>query len=172
MAIRKRLSKYHSDLTLFFLVSLPRFVFKGKRIVWSPKALANFKQRIRELTGRTWGVSWRYRYLQLRRFITGWINYFGLNEYYRSIPALDHWIRRRIRMCYLNQWRSPRTRIRNLIKRGVSVKEAVSLGLSSKGYYRLAKTKAVQMAISNEWLKSQGLVSVKEQWVKFHYPNG
>jgi len=41
----------------------------------------------------------------------------------------------------------------------------------AKGY-RLAKTKAVQMGLNNDWLKAQGLVSVKEQWVKFHYPNG
>ncbi len=148
------------------------FIFKGKKIVWSPKALANFKHRIREITGRSWGVSWAYRYKELRRYISGWINYFGLSELYRPVPELDHWIRRRIRMCYLKQWRKPRTRIRNLIRLGVSTKLAIFIGLSSKGYYRLAKTKAVQLGINNEWLKAQGLVSVKEQWVKFHYPNG
>jgi len=145
------------------------FMFKGKKIIWSPKSLANFKHRIRELTGRSWGVSWAYRYQQLRWYIVGWINYYGLSEYYRPIPLLNQWIRRRVRMCYLKQWRRPRTRIRNLIKLGVSKMTAISLGLSSKGYYRLAKTKAVQMGLNNEWLKSQGLVSVKEQWSKFHY---
>jgi len=75
-------------------------------------------------------------------------------------------------MRYLKQWRKPRTRIRNLIRLGVSTKEAIHIGLSSKGYYRLAKTKAVQIALNNAWLKAQGLISVKEQWVKFHYPNG
>jgi hypothetical protein len=55
---------------------------------------------------------------------------------------------------------------------GVSTKLAIFIGLSSKGYYRLAKTKAVQLGINNEWLKTQGLVSVKDLWVKFHYPNG
>ncbi len=148
------------------------FVFKAKKIVWSPKALANFKHRIREMTGRSWGVSWAYRYQQLRRYISGWINYFGLSEYYRPVPELDHWIRRRIRMCYLKQWCRMRTRIRHLIRLGVSTKLAIFIGLSSKGYYRLAKTKAVQMGLNNDWLKAQGLVSVKEQWVKFHYPNG
>ncbi len=148
------------------------FIFKAKKIVWSPKALANFKYRIREITGRSWGVSWSYRYQQLRRYISGWINYFGLSEYYRPIPELDHWIRRRIRMCYLKQWCRMKTRIRKLISLGVSTKLAIHIGLSSKGYYRLAKTKAVQMGLSNDWLKAQGLVSVKEQWVKFHYPNG
>jgi RNA-directed DNA polymerase len=148
------------------------FVFKGKKIVWSPKAMANFKYRIREITGRSWGVSWNYRYLQLRRYISGWMNYFGLSEYYRPIPELDHWIRRRIRMCYLKQWCRMKTRIRKLIGLGVSTKLTIYIGLSSKGYYRLAKAKAVQIGLNNDWLKAQGLVSVKEQWVKFHYPNG
>ncbi len=55
---------------------------------------------------------------------------------------------------------------------GVPVKAAISIGLSSKGYYRLAKTKAVQIGLNNAWLKAHGLVSLKEQWVKFRYPNG
>ena len=145
------------------------FIFKGKKIIWSPKSLANFKHRIRELTGRSWGISWAYRYQQLRRYIVGWINYFGLSEYYRPVPLLDQWIRRRVRMCYLKQWRKPRTRIRNLIRLGVSKMTAIRLGLSSKGYYRLAKTKAVQMGLNNDWLTSQGLISVQQQWSKFHY---
>ena len=148
------------------------FAFKGKKIVWSRQALANFKHRICEITGRSWSVSWAYRYQQLRRYITGWMNYFGLSEYYRPLPELDHWIRRRIRMCYLKQWGRMRGRIRHLIRLGVSTQLAIHIGLSSKGYYRLAKTKAVQIGLNNDWLKAQGLVSVKEQWIKFHYPNG
>ena len=59
-----------------------------------------------------------------------------------------------------------------MIDLDIATSRAIFIGLSSKGYYRLAKTKAVQLGINNEWLKTQGLVSVKEQWVKFHYPNG
>ncbi len=62
-----------------------------------------------------------------------------------------------------------RTRIDNLIRLGVSKTVAICLAMSSKGYYRLTKTKAVQIALNNNWLKSQGLVSIEEQWVKFHY---
>ncbi|MBL3535763.1 MAG: group II intron reverse transcriptase/maturase, partial [gamma proteobacterium endosymbiont of Lamellibrachia anaximandri] len=99
----------------------------------------------------------------------GWINYYGLSEYYRPLPGLDEWIRRRIRMCYLKQWRKPRTRICNLIKLGVRTRTAVSLGLSSKGPYRLARTLATQSGMTNKWLAKQGLVSVREHWIKFHY---
>lgn len=65
---------------------------------------------------------------------------------------------------------SPRTRIRKLLSLGVPLKLAINIGMSSKGYYHLAKTKAVHMGLSNKWLKEQGLVSLEEPWVKFHYP--
>ena len=147
------------------------YQFRGRHLIWSAKSLKTFKYRIRQLTNRTWGVSWAYRYRKLREYVTGWMNYFAL-VIFDPVERLDYWIRRRIRMCYLKQWRKPRTRIRNLIKLGVSQRQAISIGLSSKGYYRLAKTKAVQLGLTNEWLKAQGLVSLKEQWVKFRYPNG
>ncbi len=79
--------------------------------------------------------------------MVGWLNYYRLNEYYRPVPLLDQWIRRRIRMCYLKQWRKPRTRARKLMKLGVTEKLARSIAASGKSVYRLAKTKAVQLAL-------------------------
>ncbi len=76
---------------------------------------------------------------------------------------------RRIRMCCLKQWNRPRTRIRNLLRLGVPILKAVTLGRSSKGPYRLAKTYAVQLGLTNSYLTTQGLVSFKELWVKFKY---
>ena len=32
------------------------FTIKGKKIRWTEKSLANFKHRVKELTGRSWGV--------------------------------------------------------------------------------------------------------------------
>lgn len=145
------------------------FTFKGKKIRWSDKALMDFKYHIRRLTKRSWGISMHRRYRELRLYIQGWINYYGLSEYYRPLPRLDEWIRRRLRMCYLKQWHKPRTRIRNLIKLGTRTRTAVSLGLSSKGPYRLARTLATQSGMTNKWLAQQGLVSVRELWIKFHY---
>jgi RNA-directed DNA polymerase len=145
------------------------FRFKGKKIVWADQALSDFKHRVRQLTKRSWGVSMHYRLRELRLYIRGWFNYFGLSEYYRPLPGLDEWLRRRIRMCYLKQWRRPRTRIRHLIKLGSSQRQAISVGLSSKGPYRLAKTYASQLGMNNQWLKDQGLVSIRDLWIKFHY---
>ena len=37
------------------------FTFRSGQIKWHPKTLRKFKQRIRELTNRNWGVSMRYQ---------------------------------------------------------------------------------------------------------------
>lgn len=146
------------------------FVFKGTSIRWSDKAFAEFKRRVKKLTGRSWGVSMEYRYARLAEYLRGWMGYFGISEYYRPIPEIDHWLRRRVRMCYLKRWRRCRTKVRELTKLGTNLRLAISIGLSRKGPYRLAKTLATQMGMTNQWLKDQGLLSVKELWVNIHYP--
>ncbi len=146
------------------------FTFKGTKIRWSDKAFREFKRRVKRLTARSWFVSMEYRYMKLSQYIRGWINYFGISEYYRPIPEIDHWLRRRMRMCYWKQWRRPRTKIRNLLKLGTLLKAALDVGLSRKGPWRLARTLATQTGMTNQWLKDQGLLSVKELWVNIHYP--
>jgi len=42
--------------------------------------------------------------------------------------------------------------------------------ISRKGPWHLARTLAAQTGMTNKWLAEQGLLSVKEQWVKKHYP--
>ena len=53
-----------------------------------------------------------------------------------------------------------------LEKRGVSLKTAIQHGVSSHSYWHMARTPALQQALSNAWLKMQGLVSVKDLWCK------
>jgi RNA-directed DNA polymerase len=146
------------------------FVFKGKRIVCSQASLEQFKYNIRRLTARSWGISMSERLQRLSEYIRGWMGYYRLSESYSPLPGLDEWIRRRVRMCYIKQWRKPRTRIRNLIKLGSPRYQAIGVGLSSKGPWRLAKTFGSQGGLSNAYLKKQGLVSLRELWIAFHYP--
>ena len=146
------------------------FTFRGTRIRWSDKAFREFKRRIKQLTGRSWFVSMEYRLEKLAQYIRGWMNYFGTSEYYRPIPEIDHWLRRRVRMCYWKQWRYARTKVRELRKLGTSLHAAISVAISRKGPWHLARTLATQTGMTNQWLKDQGLLSVKELWVNIHYP--
>lgn len=145
------------------------FTFQKGRIQWHAKTLHKFKQQIRRLTNRNWGVSMRYQLFKISQYIRGWINYFGIANCYQLCVDLDHWIRRRVRMAYWRQWRKPRTKVRALMKLGVRVQSAVACGITSKGPWRSSKTPGIQQALSNAYLKSEGLVSLRDGWIKLHY---
>ena len=146
------------------------FVFVRGKIRWSDEAFREFKRRVRLLTGRSWFVSMEYRFRKLAEYVRGWFNYYGISEYYRPIPIIDEWLRRRIRMCYWKQWRYTRTKVRNLLKLGTFKKQAILTALSRKGPWHLARTLATQSGMTNKWLYEQGLISIKDLWVRIHYP--
>jgi RNA-directed DNA polymerase len=146
------------------------FTFKGKKIYWSEKAFREFKRKVKRLTGRSWFVTMQYRLNKLAQYVRGWINYYGISEYYSPIPELDHWLRRRVRMCYWKQWRLARTKVRNLLRLGVSKRAAIPIAMSRKGPWNLSRTLATQASMTVKWLKKQGVVSIKEMWVNIHYP--
>ena len=153
-----------------YVPSFLGFTIRGRKLAATVKALMAFKQRVRRLTGRNWGISMQYRYGQLRLYIRGWMNYFGIGMRYTDAVELDHWLRRRIRMCYLKQWGRARKRIGELIKLGSPKYQAILTGLSRKGYWHLAKTFATNCGLSKEYLHDQGLVSLRTLWIGIHYP--
>jgi len=146
------------------------FTFRGGNIHWHPKTLLKFKQQVRQLTNRNWGVSMKYQLFKISQYLRGWINYFGIAKEYQLCVEMDHWIRRRVRMAYWRQWRKPRTKVRNLMKRGVRVQSAVACGITSKGPWRSSKTPGINQALSLKYLKSEGLYSLRDGWIKLHYP--
>lgn len=146
------------------------FGFVETKLKWSPAAFAKFKRQLKRLTSRTWGVSMEYRLGKLRQYMRGWVNYFGIAEFYREIPHLDEWLRRRVRLCYWFQWKWARTRITNLLKLGVKLMNAVYLIRTQRGPWFMTRSKTVHWAMTNGWLRKQGVLSVKELWSRIHYP--
>lgn len=146
------------------------FTFTQKRLTVSEKSLRRFKSELRRLTGRSWGVSMDYRYYKIRLYVQGWINYFGVAVKYNDSVELDHWLRRRIRMCYLKQWRRCKKRIGEPIKLGAPRYHAILTGLSRKGYWHLAKTLSTNCGLSNRHLEKQGLISIRTLWIGIHHP--
>ena len=109
-----------------------------------------------------------YRFKKLAQYVRGWMGYYGISEDYRPVPELDQWLRRRVRLCYWKQWRKVRTKVRNLLALGTSKRQAIMTGLSSKSYWHLSRTLATQTGMTNDWLKRQGLISVRDFWMKAH----
>jgi RNA-directed DNA polymerase len=85
----------------------------------APKAVGRFKERIRELTSRTRGVSTERMAEELSRYLRGWIGYFGRCETPSVLEGLEQWFRRRLRSAIWKQWKRGSVRFAELRKRDV-----------------------------------------------------
>ena len=103
---------------------------------------------------------------ELRSYLRGWIGYYGLATQLKLFDRFDQWIRRRIRMCYWKRWRHARTRSRNLMRLGVSRRQAIRHAKSLQSYWHMAKTIASGVGMSNAWLEEQGLIRLKALWAE------
>ena len=73
-------------------------------------------------------------------------------------------------MCWWKRWRGVRCRVRELLKLGCDPKRAVQTALTRKSFWRLSRTYATQLGMTNDWLNQQGLVSLGDLWSAVHYP--
>jgi len=145
------------------------FNILGKRIRRSEKSAQRFKYRIRKITSRSRGVSMADRIVELRGYSVGWFHYFKFGLQYHEVLQWDSWIRRRIRLCYWKDWKRPGKRRRMLIKLGVEPHRVKLASRSRKGYWRMCSNPLVQYALSDCWLKEQGIASLTELWIVFKY---
>ena len=129
----------------------------------SPKAVDRFKERIRELTSRTRGVSMERTAEDLSRYLRGWIGYFGKCETPSVLAGLEEWLRRRLRSAIWKQWKRGTVRFAELRKRGVGEALAAQTAGSALGPWRLANSPALSIALSNAYFDSLGIprLSVK-----------
>ena len=145
------------------------FQIRRGRIVWTEKARTRFKERIQAITSRSRGVSTYCMLSELRRYVVGWLNYFGISQAYREIPAMDQWLRRRVRMYYWKQWKRPVDGGGNLIRLGIHPAEVYKATRSHRGYWWMAGSSIVQRALDTRWLTERGVPSIRQRWIEMHY---
>jgi RNA-directed DNA polymerase len=121
----------------------------------SDKSLKRLKERIRELTYRTRGRKISDVVSELKRYLQGWLAYYGYIEVRGILKELDSWIRRRLRCYLLKQW--GRRRYRELRKRGVSRELAWNTTKTAHGPWRLSRSPALSIALPGHYFDSMGL---------------
>ena len=123
----------------------------------APKAVDRFKERIRELTSRTRGVSMERIAEDLSRYLRGWIGYFGKCETPSVLAGLEQWLRRRLRSAIWKQWKRGPVRFAELRKRGVGKDLAAKTAGSAHGPWRLANSRALHFALPNAYFDLLGI---------------
>jgi RNA-directed DNA polymerase len=123
----------------------------------APKAVLRFKEKVRELTRRTRGVSIEEMAGELSRYLQGWIGYFGKCETHKVLENLEEWVRHRLRSVIWKQWRRGTIRFRELCQRGVNRQLAAKTAGSSHGPWRLSHSRALDVALPNAYFDSLGI---------------
>src|SRR4051812_18555859 len=124
------------------------------------KALARFKDRVRDLTRRHRGVSLERMIADLNPRLRGWGGYFGFSQW-PELCSLDGWTRRRLRCVVWVQWRTRGKRYKELKRLKVSEKVASAAVFSPKGPWRLSSSSALHRAFTNKRFVRLGLVSME-----------
>ena len=101
----------------------------------APKALEKMKDRVREMTSRNRGRSLTQTVRELRGYLKGWKEYFQLAETPRVFRRLDGWIRHRLRVVQLKQWKRGRTVFRKLRARGATPRIAAMVAAHTRRWW-------------------------------------
>lgn len=128
---------------------------KIKRRV-ATKAMATFKQRVRQLTRRSGGRSLEQVAERLRSYVLGWKAYFRLADTPKVWKELDQWIRHRMRAIQLKQWRRGRTAYRELLARGASPDVACMVAGNYRRLWRNSG-QALNAALDLSWADQVGI---------------
>ncbi|HEX2611924.1 MAG TPA: group II intron reverse transcriptase/maturase [Gemmatimonadales bacterium] len=123
----------------------------------APKAVQRFKERVREVTSRTRGVSIERMAKELTGYLRGWLGYFGKCETPHVLEVLERWLRRRLRSAIWKQWKRGSVRFAELRKRGVSGNLVAKTAGSAHGPWRLADSPALHYALPNAYFDSLGI---------------
>jgi group II intron reverse transcriptase/maturase len=155
-----------SSVTRPWLMKLLGFTFyhrKGEKgISVHRKSIASYKDKIRRITCRSKPYNMLVRLDQIRQLNVGWGHYFKLSEAQSIFKELDKWVRSRVRLCYWQQWKRPRTRIAALIMLGIPANQAYQWGNTRKGKWRSVQSPILTRALSNGYLKKEGFTGLMD----------
>jgi len=124
------------------------------------KARQRFKDRVRELTRRTRGVSLPVMVNQLAVYLRGWRGYFGFCQTPSVLQDLDSWVRRRLRCVQWKQWKRGKRRFAELRRMGVNKDLAAQTAGSPHGPWRISRSPALSYALPDAFLRELGLPSL------------
>jgi RNA-directed DNA polymerase len=136
---------------------------KGEtRLMLAPETVKRFKSKIRRLTGRTWGISMEERIKHINMYTRGWMSYYHISD--MPMDTLDRWVRRRLKMNLLKQWKKPQTRRRKLIVLGVPESRVQLISACRRGEWFLSTSKWVNIALCPSFWKAKGYASLSDRY--------
>lgn len=133
-----------------------------------PKSWKKFKSTLKSLSSRRSVQSIKPALYRIKVYARGWLNYYGIASMKNRVDEINGWLYHRIRMCIWKQWKKPKTKIRNLMKMGVSKDLAHMAGNSRRGNWFCTRTVAVNVAMTKQRLIHSGFYDLATAYQSVH----
>jgi len=98
----------------------------------------------------------------LKPILKGWKAYFRKAEVKAAFRSLDEWLWRKLRALVWRQWKTPTTRAKRLMLRGLTPQEAYRAAHCGAGPWRMARSHEMERALPTSELRTLGLVMLVE----------
>lgn len=132
------------------------FVIYAKYLVINPKRIKRFKDKIRNITRRNAGRPLEKVIKELNPVLRGWLNYYRIANIKSLITEMMSWIRRRLRMIKMKQWKTYKAMHKAMRKQGIKgsgEKMAVTKWKNSNVH-------VIHMLLSNQYFEDLGLIDL------------
>ena len=93
-------------------------------------------------------------FMQLNWLIRGWINYYRIGSMKGFLDRYGQWLRHKVRVVILKQWKKPKTIFRNLMKLnrivggGFEKERLLSVANARQGWYRMATIRDINFLLN------------------------
>lgn len=132
------------------------FVIKENEVLIQEKRLKRFKDKIRLITKRNAGRKLESIIAELNPILRGWINYYKIANIEFTVNSIMGWIRRRLRMIKMKQWKTYKKMHKEMRKKGIrgtGEKMAVTKWKNSNTYI-------IHKLMPNQYFKDLKLVDL------------
>lgn len=123
----------------------------------SSRSVEKAKDRIRELTNRNRGASIGAVVEEAATYLRGWKQYFRLSQVPTPLRELDKWIRARLRLLQLKQWKRGTTAVPALIALGAPAKAARHTAQHLRRWWYAAHSPGAWLAMPPAYFDRLGL---------------
>jgi RNA-directed DNA polymerase len=134
------------------------FIIRNKSVSIHPKRIKKFKDKIKRLTPRNHGMNVEQIVIEINPVIRGWANYFRIANCKGLYEELSQWIKRRLRMKKMKEWKRAKALHKELRRRGYKG-EFMSIDMSK---WRNSCSPLIHMALPNTWFSELGLVDTSK----------
>jgi len=139
------------------------------RLKVAKSSIERLKAKVRVIFREGRGQSLNRVIKELNTLLRGWTQYFRLAEVKGIFEELDGWIRRKLRCLIWRQWKRPKTRMKELIKRGLEKLRAWKSANNGRGSWWNAGASHLNEAFPKSFFDRRGLVSLLDQQRKFQF---